>query len=167
MIKLGTLQIELGTMLVQLVAFIILLWLVNKFAMKPAMKVLTDRQTYIETQISGAEESQKEAARLVEEQRQVLAQSKKEAYELLERAKMQKERDAEEIIKAAQERAERMIKDATLEIANEKNKAIAELREQVGSLSVMLASKIIEKELDASKQRETIDEFLQQVGGQI
>jgi F-type H+-transporting ATPase subunit b len=162
--KLGSLEIQYGTMLVQLIAFIVLLWLVRRYAMKPAMKVLNERQSYIENQISSAEESHKEAARLVEEQRKLLADAKKDAYDLLERAKIQKDREGEEIMKAAHERAERLIKDATAEIANEKNKAIAELREQVGALSVQLASKIIEKELNPALQQNLIDDFLKQAG---
>lgn len=167
MIKIGTLGLEIGTMLIQLIAFLILLWLVGRFAMKPAMKVLNDRQNYIQTQISGAEEANKEAARLVEEQRRVLADAKKEALQMLEQAKQQKERDAEQIIKTAQERAERLIKEAVAEIETEKKRAIAELREQVGTLSVMLASKIIERELNAAQQQHLVNDFLKQVEGRI
>lgn len=165
MFRLGTLQIEYGTMLLQIIAFLVLLWAVGKFAMKPAMKVLNERQSYIQNQISRAEEAHKAASELVEEQKRLLNEAKKEALELLERSKAQKDREAEEIIKAAQERADRKLEEAVAEIAIEKNKAIAELRDQVGTLSVLLASKIIEKELDASKQQETINDFLSKVGG--
>ncbi|MEB3102519.1 F0F1 ATP synthase subunit B [Ferviditalea candida] len=167
MISLGSLHLELGTMLVQLIAFLILLWLVRVFAMKPAMKIMNDRQAYIENQISSAEQTRDEAYRLVEEQKKILADAKKEAYDLIESAKAQKEREASEILKAAQQRAERIIQEATAEIENEKVKAIAELRDQVGNLSVMLASKILEKELNAAQQQKMIDDFLKQVEGQL
>lgn len=167
MISLGSLHLELGTMLVQLIAFLILLWLVRIFAMKPAMKIMNDRQAYIENQISSAEQTRDEAHRLVEEQKKILADAKKEAYDLIESAKAQKDREASEILKAAQQRAERVIQDATAEIENEKVKAIAELRDQVGTLSVMLASKILEKELNAAQQQKMIEEFLKQVEGQL
>lgn len=167
MISLGSLHLELGTMLVQLIAFLILLWLVRIFAMKPAMKIMNDRQAYIENQISSAEQTRDEAHRLVEEQKKILADAKKEAYNLIESAKAQKDREASEILKAAQQRAERVIQEAAAEIENEKVKAIAELREQVGTLSVMLASKILEKELNAAQQQKMIEDFLKQVEGQL
>lgn len=167
MITLGTLHLELGTMLIQLISFLILLWLVRRYAMGPAMKIMTQRQQHIETQIVSAEKANQEASRLVDEQRKVLADAKKEAYELIESAKAQKDREGEEIMKAAKLRADRLVQQAAEEIQNEKAKAIIELREEVGFLSVMLASKIMEKEMDQSQQQRLIDDFLKQVEGQL
>ncbi|MDB4868778.1 MAG: atpF [Cohnella sp.] len=167
MFRVGALQIEYGTMLVQVVVFLVLLWLVLRYAMKPAMKVLNERQNYISSQITGAEEANKEAARLADEQRRILTEARKDAQGVLEQARQQKEREGEQIIKDAQERAERLIKDAIAEIAVEKNRAISELRDQVGTLSIQLASKIIEKEMDANNNSVLIDDFLKQVGGRV
>jgi len=167
LITLGTLHLELGTMLIQLISFLILLWLVRRYAMGPAMKIMTQRQQHIETQIVSAEKANQEASRLVDEQRKVLADAKKEAYELIESAKAQKDREGEEIMKAAKLRADRLVQQAAEEIQNEKAKAIIELREEVGFLSVMLASKIMEKEMDQSQQQRLIDDFLKQVEGQL
>lgn len=166
MFNLGQIRIEYGTMVFNIIAFLVLLLLVRRFAMKPAMKVMEDRQSYIESQLTTAEKAREEATKIADEQRQILAQAKKDAYELLENAKTQKEREAEEIIKAAQTRAEALIKEAAAEITREKDKALAELRSQVGDLSVLLASKIIEKELDSQTQTHLINDYLQQVGKQ-
>jgi F-type H+-transporting ATPase subunit b len=166
LITLGSLHIEFGTMLVQLIAFLILLFLVAKFALRPALKVLQDRQSYIEGQLNNAESARTEAQKLIEEQKKLLEDARKQAYELLETAKQQKDREADEILKAANDRAERMMQDATAEIQREKDKAVAELREQVGALSVLLASKIIEKQMDQKDQQALIDDVLKQVGGQ-
>lgn len=68
---------------------------------------------------------------------------------------------------ASQARAERMIEDAKLEINREKEKAIASVRDQVAGLSVLLASKIIEKEMSEAEQQDTIEQFMRQVGGQV
>lgn len=165
MIPLGNLHIEFGTMLVQIIVFLILLALIIKYAMKPAMNVLNERQQYIQNQLQGAESARQEAARIADEQRKTLEEARKQAYELLESARVQKEREGEKIVKDAHERAERLIKEATTEITREKEKAVAELRDQVGTLSVLLASKIIEKEMDEKAQKDMIDGFLKQVGG--
>lgn len=151
-------------MLFQLVAFLVLMALLRRYALRPIMGVMEKRQAYIDEQINTAEKNRAEAERLVAEQREELEKARKEARELLERAKVQKEREAEAIIKEAQERAERMIQEATNEIAREKEKALAELRDQVGQLTVLLASKVMEKEVDAKQQAKLVDRYLQQVG---
>ncbi|MFC7440064.1 F0F1 ATP synthase subunit B [Laceyella putida] len=158
------LQIEIGTMLFQLVAFIVLMLLVSKYALRPMLNTMQQRQEHIEGQIKAAEKSRKEAEELIEEQREALEKARKEAKEIIDRAKAQKDREAEEIIAKAQERAERMIKEATNEIEREKEKALASLRSEVGALSVQLASKLIEKELDGKGQAELVESYLEQVG---
>ncbi|MFC4077362.1 F0F1 ATP synthase subunit B [Salinithrix halophila] len=158
------LQLNWGTMIFQAVAFIALMLLVSKFALRPMLGVLKKRQDYIDEQISSAEKNREQAEKLVAEQREALEAARGEAKEILERTKSQKEREAEEIIKGAQERAERMIKEATSEIAMEKEKALAELRDEVGRLTVLLASKVMEKELDEKEQAKLVDRYLDRVG---
>ncbi|GGE05269.1 ATP synthase subunit b [Marinithermofilum abyssi] len=158
------LEFTWGTMLFQLGVFIVLMFLVTRYAMKPLLGVMKQRQDYIDEQISTAEKNRSQAEKLVAEQREALDQARQEAKEIVDRAKAQKEREAEEIIKQAQERAERMIQEATAEIASEKEKALKQLRDEVGHLSVLLASKMMEKELDAKDQSKLVDRYLEQVG---
>ncbi|GEN34442.1 MULTISPECIES: F0F1 ATP synthase subunit B [Aneurinibacillus] len=160
-------EIQLGTLLFQVVMFLILLALVSKFAMKPAMSVLQKRQEYIESQITAAEQANAEAKSLLEQQRAELKKVREEAQTILERAKKQADVEGQEIIAASQARAERMIEEAKLEINREKEKAIASVRDQVAGLSVLLASKIIEKEMSQAEQQDTIEQFMRQVGGQV
>lgn len=167
MIELGTVRIEFGTMLFQVIMFLILLLVVRKFAMGPAMRVLEKRQENIETQIATAERNRAEAEALLEEQRKVLKNARDEAHQIVERAKKQSEVEAKQIMESANQRAERMIEDARSEINREKDKAVAALRDQVASLSVLLASKIIEKEMDQKQQQATIEQFMKQVGDRL
>lgn len=158
------LKFEIGTMLFQLIAFIVLMLLVSKFALRPMLATMRQRQEHIENQIKTAEQSRKDAEKLLAEQKEALNRARLEAKEILERAKAQKEREAEEIIKQAQERAERLIQEATGEIQREKEKALADLRDEIGSLTVQLASKMLEKELDEKGQSQLVDRYLEQVG---
>jgi F-type H+-transporting ATPase subunit b len=159
--------LELGTMLFQVVVFLVLLLAVSKFAMKPAMSVLQKRQEYIEGQIAAAEKANADAAALLEQQRAELKKVREEAQAILERAKKQAEIEAQEIVASSQERAERILEEAKLEINREKEKALASVRDQVAGLSVLLASKIIEKEMTQAEQQDTIEQFMRQVGGQV
>ncbi|SEM79910.1 F0F1 ATP synthase subunit B [Lihuaxuella thermophila] len=158
------LNIEIPTMLFQLGAFIVLMLLVSKFALRPILNTMKQRQDHIESQIKAAEQNRLDAEKLIEEQKEALKQARQEAKEIIERAKAQKEREAEEIIRKAQERAERMIQEATTEIQREKEKALASLRDEVGALSVQLASKMLEKELDQKGQAQLVNRYLEQVG---
>ncbi|AMA71638.1 MULTISPECIES: F0F1 ATP synthase subunit B [Aneurinibacillus] len=158
---------QLGTLLFQVVVFLILLALVSRFAMKPAMSVLQKRQEHIEGQIAAAEKANAEAQALLKQQQAELKKVREEAQSILETKKKQAEDEAEQIIAAAQERAERMVEEAKLEINREKEKALASVRDQVAGLSVLLASKIIEKEMSQAEQQDTIEQFMRQVGGQV
>lgn len=153
-----------GDMLFQLVAFIILMLVVSRFALRPVMNTMEERQSHIENQISEAEKQREEAEGLLKKQQALLNEARTEAKEIIERAKLQKEKEAEAIMNDAQERAERMIKEATAEIGREKERALAELRNEVGHLSILLASKMIEKELDEKEQSKLINQYLNQVG---
>ncbi len=157
-------EFHLGTMLFQVVVLIILIALMARFVMRPLLAMMKERQDYIDQQITTAEENRKEAEKLAAQQEEALKQARQEAKELLERAKAQKEREAEEIIRQAQERAERIINEATSQIALEKEKALADLRDEVGRLSVLLAAKMLEKELDAEEHSKLVGRYLEQVG---
>jgi F-type H+-transporting ATPase subunit b len=157
-------SLTLGTMIVQLIIFFILMFLVKKYALAPLLATMKKRQDYIDQQITAAENNRAEAEKLLKEQQELLQKARLEAKELIEEAKKQKEREAERIIKEAQERAERMIQEATMEIQREKEKALASLRDEVGQLAVALTAKLIGKELDKDGQSQLVSQYLEQVG---
>ncbi|WP_409303211.1 F0F1 ATP synthase subunit B [Peribacillus sp. SCS-155] len=160
----GGLHFNSGDIIFQLVMFIILLALVKKFAWGPLMGIMKEREQLIAKEISDAEASRAEASKLLEEQRELLKQSRTEAGELIENAKKQGEAQREDIITSARAEAERIKESAKREIVQEKEKAVAQLREQVASLSVLIASKVIEKELSEADQQNLINEYIKEAG---
>jgi F-type H+-transporting ATPase subunit b len=167
MLNFGAVSINFGDMLFQVVIFLILLFIVRKYAMGPAMSVMEKRQQHIESQIASAEKARTDAESLLEEHRAALKAARDEAHALVERAKKQSEVEAKDILDSAQARSERMIEEAKAEINRERDKAISSVRDQVAGLSVLLASKIIEKEMDEKQQQATIDQFMRQVGDRL
>lgn len=157
-------QFEIGTMLFQLVAFIVLTLVIGKFALRPILETMNKRQDHIEAQISTAEENRLEAENLLQKQRESLDQARVEAKEIIERAKRQKEQEAEAIITQAKDRADQLVKDAASEIEREKRKALTALRDEVGLLSIQLTGKLLEKEVAADEQSKLVDRYLEQVG---
>lgn len=153
-----------GDILFQLVMFLILLALLAKFAWGPLMGVMKQREEHIANEIDAAEQSRIETKKLLEEQRTLLKEARTEGQTLIENAKKQGDVQREEIIAAARAESERLKESAKLEIEQQKEKAVAAIREQVASLSVLIASKVIEKELSAEDQEKLINEYIQEVG---
>ncbi|WP_088840729.1 F0F1 ATP synthase subunit B [Listeria sp. ILCC797] len=147
-----------------LFTFALLLVLIRIFAWKPLMNVMKEREEHIASEIDSAEESRTQAESLLAEQREVLKQARVESQTMIENAKQLGEKEREEIIKAARQESERLKEEAKTEIVREKEDAISALREQVGSLSVLIASKVIEKNLDEKAQSDLIQDYIERLG---
>jgi len=148
-----------------ILAFALLYWLLNKYAFGPLFNVMEKRRQRVMEELEKAEADRNEAKRLLAEQTEALQTARREAYELIEKARQTSSKQADEIISQAKAEAARLKEDAVREIEGEKRKALADLRTHVGELSVMIASKIIEKEVDADKQESLIREHLERAGG--
>ena len=153
-----------GDALYQLFAMAVLLLLLKKFAWKPLMKVMKDREEYVAGEIEKAEKSRMEANALLEQHKQMIQDARQETQILIENARKQAEAQRDEIINLAKMEAERLKEAARLEIEKEREKAVSALREQVASLSVMIASKVIEKEISEKDQEAFIQDIIHKAG---
>lgn len=158
------LDIQWGTALYSLVVFFVLLFILRKYALGPLLGVMEARQNKISNDISTAEKNREEAMRILEEQKAELQATRQDAAKIIENARAAADKQAEDIVAKAMAEAEQFKKNAQAEIVNEKEQAMAALRDQVGALSVMLATKIIEKELDDNQQEKLVSDFLKEVG---
>lgn len=157
---------SLGTILAQIVIFLILMALVAWKAVKPVAQIIEKRRKYINYEIDEAEKNHKASEDYLAKQKAALDQVRAESRELIEQAKEQAKAEAQSIIDAAKERSDRLIKDAHEEISQEKDKAVAALRDEVADLSVMLASRMLEKEINPKDYTKEIDELIRQAGNQ-
>lgn len=160
----GVHGVNTGDIVVQLVSFIILLILLRKFAFGPLMGIMKKREEHIANEIEAAEKARQEAQKVAAEQAEALKAARQDAAELIENAKKLGEQQQKDIIEAAKVEATRLKDAAVKEIQQEKDQAITALREQVASLSVLIASKVIEKELNEQDQQKLIDEYIKEVG---
>lgn len=156
-----------GDIVFQLIMFIILLTALKKVAWGPLMGIMKQREDHISGQIDAAEKSRAEANNILEEQRALLKEARQEAGSLIENAKKQGEVQREEIVAAARHESERIKEAAKFEIEQQKEKAVSAIREQVASLSVMIATKVIEKELTAQDQEKLISQYIQEAGEKV
>nr|WP_230198826.1 F0F1 ATP synthase subunit B [Massilibacterium senegalense] len=157
-------SINLGDIIAQLVAFIILAVLLKKYAWGPLVEVMKKREEHIANEIDTAEQQRKEAEQFLTSQRAELDKARDEAKAIIEGAKKLGEQQGADLIAEARAEAGRLKEQAKDEIRQEKEQALAAVREQVASLSVLIASKVIEKELDEASQQQLISDYLKQVG---
>jgi F-type H+-transporting ATPase subunit b len=157
-------SLNLMNFIITIVAFLILYWLLNKYAFGPLFGIMEKRREMVQEQINSAESNRKQAELLLEEQKQALQLARKEAHAVIEQAKNTGSKQAEAVVESAKAEAVRLKSDALKEIETEKNKAVAALKAQVSGLSVLIASKIIEKQVDEQSQKQLVDQYLQDVG---
>ncbi|MCK0470046.1 F0F1 ATP synthase subunit B [Halalkalibacter sp. APA_J-10(15)] len=161
------LTIPWGSILYQLFAFLALLFLLKKFALKPLLGVMEKREQIVNDNLDSAEKTRKEAEELIANQTKELEKAKEEAHEIIQNAKKLSEQQGQDIIAQARENAERLKDAALAEIQREKEQAVASLREEVAGLSVLIAQKVITKELDANEQEKLVSEYLKEVGEKL
>ena len=155
---------HIGNFLITIIGFAILFLLLRKYAFGPLIGIMAKRQEEIERQINEAAARSKEAEQLLAQQQELLEKARAEAQQIVERARLTSEKQAEEIINQAKAEADRQRQQALQEIQREKEVALAAMREQLSVLSVQIAAKILQKELDPAAQKELVDSFVGQVG---
>ena len=156
--------VEWGTVIVTVITFAILLALLKKFAWGPLKEVMDKRERDINRDIDEAEEAQLNAQKLEEENKKTLKQTQDEVQRILEDARVQARKQHEEIIHEANIRANGMIETAQSEINSEKERALADINNQVSELSVLIASKVLQKEISEQDQKELVDKYLKEAG---
>jgi len=156
--------LQLGDMFATLFFFLVLLVLLKKFAWGPLMNMMEKREQYVTNEIEEAEKSRAEAEKSAKDATAQLNQVRQEAQQMIEDAKAAGVKQEKDIIESARIEAERIKKQAQADIQNEKEQAIQALQEQVASLSVLVASKVIEKEISAQDQAQFIDQYIKEVG---
>ncbi|MEM9832334.1 MAG: F0F1 ATP synthase subunit B [Bacteroidota bacterium] len=151
----------LGLIFWQLVGFLILLFVLGKFAWKPILNALNERESSIEEALLSAEKAKEEMKQLQASNEQLLAEARKERETMLKEATAA----ANKIKDAAREEGEkerkRMVDDASVEIENQKKAALADVKQQVAALSVQIAEKILRENLKAdAAQKSYVDKLV-------
>ena len=157
-------QPAIGLIFWTLISFIILLVILGKFAWKPILGAVTERERSIEEALQKAEAAKEEMARLTGENEELLKQARIERDLILREAKHVKDQIISEAKDAAQKEGARMIEKARLEIDNQTAIAMAGVKEQVATLSIEIAEKILRKQFeDQRKQEELVEDLLKKV----
>ena len=150
----------LVTMCNTLITFLI----IKKFLFKPVKKMLAAREDEVKAIYSNAEKAQSEAEQMRSEYTERLSKAKAEAAEIVGSATRRATVRSEEILRESSQQAAAMMKKAENTIEQERKKAMNELKDEVASLSVMIASKVVERDVKEADHERFIEEFIDKVG---
>ncbi len=151
---------QLGLFFWALVLFVILFFMLRKFAWRPIMKGISDREITIQTSLDQAKKAREEMENLKSDNERLLAEARAEREHLLQEAREMKEKIISEAKKAATEEAGRIVTTAREQINSEKLAAITEIKNQVGNLSLEIAEKVLRNELSNPPVQNTLVEKL-------
>ena len=138
--------------------------IIKKFLFKPVRKMLAAREEEVQAMYGNAEKAQTEAEQMRSEYTERLAKAKEEAAEIVGSATRRATVRSEEILKESSQQAAVMMKKAESTIEQERKKAMNELKDEVASLSVMIASKVVERDVKEADHERFIEEFIDKVG---
>ena len=145
-------------------SFLLLIFLVKKYAWGNISSVLDARAEKIANDIDGAEIARKKAEELASKREAELAGSRKEAKTIIENAKETAEKSKADILAEAKLEAGRLKDKANQEIAQNKAEALQSVKGEVADLTISLAGKIITQNLDSQAHKELIDQYIDQLG---
>lgn len=157
------LNFNIWTFLWQALDLLIVMGVLYVLLYKPLGKILAEREAKIEGSLKDAAAAKEKAERLLKEYETQLAGARQEAQAIIERANRLGEEMREEIVKRAREEANRTLEQARAEIAGEKAKALAAIRDEAANLAILVANKIIRKSLTPDDQKRLLEESVAEV----
>lgn len=146
---------ELGLFIWTLVAFLIVLFVLRKFAWKPILNSLGEREKGIADSIATADNLKKEMSQMKAENEIVMAQAREERTQMLKEAKEMKDRIVNEAKDQAKAEANKIIIDAQQQIQQQKMAALTEVKNEIGTLAVEVAEKILRKSLATAEAQDS------------
>ncbi len=140
---------EIGLFVWTLLAFLIVFYILGKFAWKPILNSLNERETGIAESIATADRVKKEMAQLKNENEQLMQQAREERTMMLKEAKDTRDKIVNEAKDAAKAEANKIIAEAQQQIHQQKMAALTEVKNEIGKLAVSVAEKVLRKELSS------------------
>jgi len=160
----GLITPDFGLLFWMTLAFLLLLFILGKYAWKPVLKALKEREASIHEALHEADKAREEMKHLQFSNEELLKEAKNERDSILNDARKVRDKIIEEARAKASEEAMRVVESAKIDIQNEKMAAMTGLKNQVGEISLELAKKILKRELaDPQKQEEYTRELIKTI----
>jgi len=144
------------TFVAELVAFVLVLWVVARYIAPPVQRAMQERQQMVRKQVEDSERAADQLARAHQEYQQMLAQARTEAAEIRDGARADAQRLAEEMREQANQEVARIQRRGEESLAQQRDQVVRELRTDVGELAVHLASRVVGESLADEARRSTV-----------
>ena len=152
------------TFLAQICNLMIQLVIFKKLLLNPVKKVIAERKAKADSQIADAEKLRTEAEAMKAEYQQNLQNARTEANQIVAAAQKTAAARSEELLGEARAQAAALKQKAEADIAQERKKAVNEVKDEIGGMAMEIASKVVEREIKEADHQDLIDEFIKNVG---
>ena len=152
------------TFLAQICNLMIQLVIFKKFLLKPIKQVIADRKAKADSEIADAQKLRTEAEAMKAEYEQNLQNARTEANQIVATAQKTATARSEDIVGEARAQAAALKQKAEADIAQERKKAVNEVKDEIGGIAMEIASKVVEREISEKDHKDLIDEFIKNVG---
>jgi len=152
------------TFLAQICNLMIQLVIFKKFLLKPIKQVIADRKAKADSEIADAQKLRTEAEAMKAEYEQNLQNARTEANQIVATAQKTATARSEEIVGEARAQAAALKQKAEADIAQERKKAVNEVKDEISGIAMEIASKVVEREISEKDHKDLIDEFIKNVG---
>jgi F-type H+-transporting ATPase subunit b len=152
-----------GLLIWTIITFLALLFVLRMFAWKPLLEALRKREEHVRNSIERAEQAKQDAERILEENRKQLANAEAESHRILNEGRALGDKLKSEIVEQANLQSRRMVEQAKQEIERDKEAALSQLRNEVATLAIKVAEKILDETLDENRQRKLVDAYLKEL----
>ncbi|MEE8436746.1 MAG: F0F1 ATP synthase subunit B [Candidatus Neomarinimicrobiota bacterium] len=156
-------QLDPGLFIWTIITFLMLFGLLAKFAWKPLLKMLSERENMIRESLENAEKARTDLEKINQESEKIISQARSEAQIILAEGKAAANKLKDETLVQARVSSKMILEDAKNDIKIERDKAISEIKSEVTNLSISIAEKLIRKNLSAEDNQKLIEESLKQV----
>jgi len=156
-------QPDPGLFIWTIVTFLVLLALLAKFAWRPLLQALESRQERIQKSLEDAERARQELERLQQESAKIMQQARIEAESIVTQTRADAERLREELKQKAKDEADNILRNAQQQIQLQTRQAIQQIRHEVADIAVLLASKLLERNIAKEDNARLIDDTLKQI----
>lgn len=149
-----------------IITFVVVFLVLRLKAWGPILQMVQDREKAIQDAIEAAKRERQEAEKILGEQKQAIAEARREASDLVKKNQAEVERTREELLARSRKDAEELLVAARRQLEEEKFKAIAEVRGYAVELALQAAQRLVESSLDEAKQRQLVTDFIAKVSAE-
>ena len=156
-------QVTPGLYIWTIITFLLVFYVIAKFAWKPLLKMLEERENLIKSSLDDAEKARQELEKINSESEVIISQARSEAQSILSDGKAAAEKIKDDTIAKAKDEASKIREDAKHQIQVEKDKAITDIKKEVVDLSISVAEKLINKNISEQDNSSLIEESLKKI----